>query len=263
MKNSYDQWADVYDDIYAYLTEDKDFYLEMAKDYVSGSVLELGCGTGRITIPIWQNAIDIVGIDISPKMIEVAKAKVQKEKDEHILLDPGPKIDLLVGDMRDFQLNQKFKLIIIPFRGFLSLLTVDDQINTLNSIKKHMDKDTILVFDIFVPKEDIISKSDNLLYYFKDVSHDSRIGHSEVWHKTDYDLFNQRISSKIIVDEIGDKGKVVNRYYKDFEIRYIHRWEMFHLLNSCGFKIEDLYGTFSYESFDENSNEMIWVAKLA
>ena len=78
-----------------------------------------------------------------------------------------------------------------------------------------------------------------------------------------YDLFNQRISSKVIVDEIGDKGKVINRYYKDFEIRYIHRWEMFHLLNSCGFKIEDLYGTFSYESFDENSNEMIWVAKLA
>ena len=50
----------------------------MAKDYVSGSVLELGCGTGRITIPIWQNAIDIVGIDISPKMIEVAKANFQK-----------------------------------------------------------------------------------------------------------------------------------------------------------------------------------------
>ena len=255
MENLYDHWADVYDDIYAYLTEDKDFYLEWAKDSI-GPVLELGCGTGRITIPIAQNDVDIVGIDISPKMIEVAKKKLEDKK-------VTSKIDLLIEDMSNFQLNQKFSLIIIRFRGFLSLLSVDDQISTLTSIKKHMHRDTRLVFDIFVPKEDIISKSDNLLYYFKDVSHDSRIGHSEVWHKTDYDLFNQRISSKVIVDEIGDKGKVINRYYKDFEIRYIHRWEMFHLLNSCGFKIEDLYGTFSYESFDENSNEMIWVAKLA
>tara|TARA_B100001750_G_scaffold121987_1_gene96804 strand:- start:19195 stop:19962 length:768 start_codon:yes stop_codon:yes gene_type:complete len=255
VENLYDHWADVYDDIYAYLTEDKDFYLEWAKDSI-GPVLELGCGTGRITIPIVQNGVDIVGIDISPKMIEVAKKNLEEKK-------VTSKIDLLIEDMRDFQLNQKFSLIIIPFRGFLSLLSVDDQINTLASIKKHMHKDTRLVFDIFVPKEDIISKSDNLLYYFQDVSHDSRIGHSEVWHKTDYDLFNQRISSKVIVDEIGGKGKVINRYYKDFEIRYIHRWEMFHLLNSCGFKIENLYGTFSYESFDENSNEMIWVVKLA
>ena len=255
MKNLYDQWADVYDDLYAYLTEDKDFYLEWARNSV-GPVLELGCGTGRITIPIAQNGIDILGIDISPKMIEIAKAKLKET-------NVTSKIDLLIGDMRNFQLEQKFSLIIIPFRGFLSLLSVTDQINALNSIKEHMDKDTKLVFDIFVPKEDIISKSDNLLYYFKDVGHYSRIGYSEIWHKTDYDLYNQRISSKIIVDEIGNKGKVVNRYYKDFEIRYVHRWEMFHLLSSCGYEIEALYGTFMYDSFDENSNEMVWVAKLA
>ena len=79
MKNLYDQWADVYDDVYAYLTEDKDFYLQWAKTSV-GPVLELGCGTGRITIPVALNGVDIVGIDISPKMIEVAKSKLKGTK---------------------------------------------------------------------------------------------------------------------------------------------------------------------------------------
>ena len=65
---SYDGWADVYDSIYAYVREDIPFYVQEAVR--SGSpVLELGCGTGRVTLPIAQSGIDIVGLDNSEGML--------------------------------------------------------------------------------------------------------------------------------------------------------------------------------------------------
>ena len=53
------------------------------------------------------------------------------------------------------------------------------------------------------------------------------------------------------------------RTYRDFQLRYAHRWEMHHLLTSCGYEILDLYGDFDRTGFDEESTEMIWVAVAA
>ena len=97
------------------------FYLDMARE-LGGPVLELGCGTGRILIPIAQEGIPIVGIDRSVDMLGRAKQKV-------LALAPKTRrgIKLVRGDMRDFDLGREFKLIMIPFRAFLHLLTPEDQ----------------------------------------------------------------------------------------------------------------------------------------
>ena len=78
---------------------DGPFILSIAQK-LGGAVLELGCGTGRITIPLAQNGIEVVGLDLVPGMLEFAKHKAG-----------GLPIQWVLADARTFQLNRKFRLI--------------------------------------------------------------------------------------------------------------------------------------------------------
>ena len=137
-RSAYDQWASIYDAVYSYVRDDIPFYVKEALDS-GGDVLELGCGTGRVTIPIAQAGINIVGLDFSEAMLDIARSKAEG------LPGNSGELSLQLGDMRDFDLGRQFSLIIIPFRGFLSLLSVEDEISTLREIRRHLLPDGRLV----------------------------------------------------------------------------------------------------------------------
>ena len=63
------------------------------------------------------------------------------------------------------------------------------------------------------------------------------------------------------MDQVDNVGSVTDRFYRDFKLRYIHRWEMQHLLTIAGFEVVDIFGDFGNGSFDDTSEEMIWVAR--
>lgn len=251
---SYDGWADVYDSIYAYVREDIPFYVrEAAKS--GGPVLELGCGTGRVALPIAQSGIDIVGLDNSDAMLERARSKVR-------LLDAGNgNIDLQLEDMREFSLGRTFPLVIIPFRGFLALFSVEDQVRCLSSIREHLEPDGRLIFNIFVPDPQMLVEDEDAAFHLRDVTDPNTGRTSVVWQQTRVDTFNQVLSVRLIVDEIDQNGTVGKRFYCDYRIRYAHRIEILHLLERCGFEVIDLYGDFDYSPLDEDSEEMVWVVK--
>ena len=69
MNTDYDSWADIYDEVYSFVDNDINFYLQKASN-IKGNILEIGCGTGRITIPLMENGANITGIDSSQKMID-------------------------------------------------------------------------------------------------------------------------------------------------------------------------------------------------
>ena len=252
-ESAYDRWADIYDSVYSYVRDDIPFYVEEAVA-AGGPVLELGCGTGRVAIPIAEAGVDIVGLDSSPAMLAVARRKIARH--------PGwvGSLSLVQGDMRDFSLGQRFNLVIIPFRGFLSLMTVEDQMRTLENIKRHLTPAGKLVFNVFVPDLDMLVQEGDVPYHFRDVT-DPRTGvHLVLWHQSSSDNFNQVISARTIVEELDDEGVASRRLYRDFQLHYVHRWEMHHLLWTCGYRVLDLYGGFDRCPFDEFSTEMVWVA---
>ena len=84
-----------------------------------------------------------------------------------------------------------------------------------------------------------------------------------LWHLSDFDNYSQTISTRLIIEELDERGAVDRRIYRDFQLRYAHRWEIHHLLKSSGYEIIDLYGDFDRADFDEESTEMIWVAAAA
>ena len=73
--------AVVYDQFSTGLPGDSQFYVEEAVK-AGSPVLELGCGTGRILIPIAQAGVDIVGLDRAPCMLEIAREKVRLKREE-------------------------------------------------------------------------------------------------------------------------------------------------------------------------------------
>jgi SAM-dependent methyltransferase len=197
--------------------------------------------------------VDILGLDSSARMLDMARRKMRR------LQPDGGSPKLVRADMRTFSLNQRFALVMIPFRGFLSLLTVEGQQQTLLNIKRHLAPGGKLVFDIFVPDLDMLVQGGDVPYHFRDVT-DSETGtRSVIWHQSSYDNHNQIINARIIVEELDEGGAVRRRLYRDFQLRYVHRWEMHHLLELCGYEVMDLFGGFHRSTFDETSTEMVWV----
>ena len=114
-----------------------DFYMGLAKDVKEkgGSILEIGCGTGRVALRLATEGISVTGMDLSPEMIAAARQKSQGVSN----------VRWVEGDMKDFDLRERFDLIIIPGHSFQFMLTPSDQIACLECIQRHLANDGKLV----------------------------------------------------------------------------------------------------------------------
>ena len=91
-----------------------------------GPVLELGAGTGRVTIPIAEAGIRVSALDLDAGMLGRLRQKAAT-----LPAEAQSRVTVHHGDMRSFALDEQFALVIIPFRAFLHNLTRDDQLATL------------------------------------------------------------------------------------------------------------------------------------
>ncbi len=250
--------AELYDSDYAtYDPSDIAFYVEEATNCGS-TVLELGCGTGRITIPIANAGIDIVGVEISPDMLEIARAKVAEMPS--VVAD---RITLAQGDMCDFDLGRTFDLVLIPFRVFICLMTVEEQKQALRNIHRHMNDGAKLIINFFDPDlREILDHNERMRsnqILMNQFRHPSTGNPVKEWSTWDYDLTEQTIEEVRNYVEQDFQGNILKSTTVKLRVRYIFRWEMYHLLELCGFRVETLYGDFDRSPFKARA-EQIWVA---
>ena len=261
-QSPYDAWADIYDSVYSYIRADIPLYTQEAVKS-GGPVLELGVGTARVAIPTARLGIDVLGIDSSEAMLAVARSKLATLDTE------AGSVELVAADMRDFDLRdaggerRTFPLATIPFRGFQALLSVEDQVRALNSIRRHLMPDGRLVFSMFVPDPNLALETGDVPRHTNDLT-DPETGTDYVlYQQVSYDTHHQLASVRIIIEELDQDSAVARKLYRDYRLRYSYRWEVYHLLRSNGFEIEALYGDFEYSEFDEDSEEMVWMARKA
>lgn len=250
----YDAWAEIYDSVFSYVNEDIPFYVDEAVRS-GGPVIELGCGTGRVAIPIALSGIDIVGLDSSSLMIKRARQKANQTEVSNLRL--------IQADMIEFKFDDKFPLAIVPFHGLLSLLSLKDIERTLLNIRRHLTPEGKLIFDIFVPDLNMMVQDGDVPYHFRDVTDPNTGRRLVIWNQASYDSHSQIMSIRSTIEELDLSGRVASKMYRDFALRYIFRWEMHYLLRACGYDILELYGDFMRQDFDENSTEMVWVATPA
>jgi SAM-dependent methyltransferase len=117
--SAYDAIARVYDPWSASVVEDVPFYVDEAVRS-GGPVLELGVGTGRIAVPVAAAGIEVVGVDLSEGMLEVARERAALA---------GVSVDLRRGDMRSPPVDGLFPLVLCPVRSLLHMETELDRRN--------------------------------------------------------------------------------------------------------------------------------------
>ena len=217
----YEKWATV-------MTEDIPFYVELARE-AEGPVVELAVGNGRVAIPV-AKAIDrpLLGIDISPAMLEQARANAEAA---------GVELELREGDMRDLALDEPAALIYCPFRGLQHLPNWADRRRTFERIAASLRPGGRFAWNVFVFNPHIAGKLDG--QWQED---------APVRHRVDYVPTDARIDLTL------EAGATIPLYWST-------RAEWEGLLDVAGLETEALYGWFDRRPFDEESKEFIWVAR--
>lgn len=252
-ESDFDPIARFYDAEQSKFVQDIPFYLEYAKKS-RGEVLEMACGTGRILFPIAREGIHITGLDISQGMLDVARKKLAalEKKDQ-------ANVELVHGDMRDFDLKKKFPLIYIPFRSFQGLLTRDDQGKCLACSRRHLADDGTFILDLFAPLHKFLAMEHRRDYMgtFRDPQTDVQVTH---WAETTWVLADQTLHADWFY-EWTDKNGQFQRLIWRLEISYLFRFEAELLLEKHGFKVTDVFGGFKKEPYNYYSGEQIFVCR--
>jgi SAM-dependent methyltransferase len=253
---SYDAIPDfgtLYDNVPAYRERaDVEFYVAEAKR--GGPVLELGCGTGRILLPVAAAGCEVAGVDASEKMLERCRAK---------LADAGLSASLHHADIREFELGRTFSTILAPFRVVQHLLTIEDQLQCFTRVARHLSPGGRFVFDVFNPHFDKMVAADGREHLD---TPEIQMPDGRTLRRTfrvKRVRWLEQVNDVELIYYIGALGQQEEKYVHDFEMRWYLRAELEHLVARAGLRIVSLYGDVDRAPLVDGSNEIVCIAEKA
>ncbi len=249
--------ADYYDEspVMRGRVQDVTFYRDAAREF-GDPVLELGCGTGRVTMALAEAGKRVTGLDLSERMLERAV-----KKRAALRVEARERLHLVQGNMTGFDLGEKFRLVIIPFRPFQHLLEVHEQMNCLECVRKHLAPGGRLILDVFQTDaermHDPVHMRETLVTEYntadgRQVKISERVA---AFHRA------EQINDVEMIFSIKHAGGREERLVFAWPLRYFFRYEVEHLLARCGFKVTADYGNFDRTPIRDDSPEMIFVSE--
>jgi SAM-dependent methyltransferase len=230
----YDPIARFYDPWSRSVTEDVGFYVDHALAS-GGPVVELAVGTGRIAVPMAQAGIDVIGVDSSPAMLEVARQAADAA-------GVRARIDLRVGDLRAPPVPERVPLVVCPFRSLLHMETEDEKLGALRAARALLEPAGTYVFDVFAPsREDIRDTHDRWL------EREPGIFERAVWDEGSRTL--------LLSVRSGDDEAT-------FGLHWLSAPEWLRLLDRAGFEVQALYGWFDDRPY-AGGEDMVFVCRRA
>jgi SAM-dependent methyltransferase len=256
--DSYRVSAKHYDAAYAAKSDlvDLPFYLDLARRS-GGPVLELGCGTGRVLLPIAREGIEIHGLDSSAPMLRVLRKRLASEPPA-----VRRRVHLHPGDMRRFRMNKKFPLVILPFRPLQHMHTVPDQIAALRTAAHHLKKSGRLAFDVFYPDyEKIFSAIGQEIAEFEWPSADAP-GRTvrRFFRKESVDKIHQTMHFTFLY-RTYEAGRLIHEESERFAMSYFTYPHLQALFALAGVESVAEYGSCAKTPLDDSSAEMIFILK--
>ncbi|MBP38760.1 MAG: class I SAM-dependent methyltransferase [Dehalococcoidia bacterium] len=252
----YVAWAEWYDIFYAVTDPgDIDFYHGLCRAS-GGPILEIGVGTGRIALPLAQEGMEIVGIDLNEPMLEVAQQNA---------LDVAPldgSLRLIQADMRDFDLKRLFPIVTIPARTLLLATSEEDQIKTLCCAVQHLASDGTMAFNLFYPDPEMLADNPNEEFLLEVVEKPDG-GRYVLTAKNRFELGSQINHGVQIAEELNPKGEVLRRQELDVVVRYLYPDQVLVLCDRVGLEVIEMWGDFEGSKVDEKSDEIVVLARHA
>jgi SAM-dependent methyltransferase len=251
----YDAWAEWYDVFYSTAgVEDVEFYVELARAS-GGPVLEIGCGTGRVSLPVVAAGVNMVGVDFSTAMLAKARERAAATSD----LDGS--FEFLQGDMRTLSLDRQFPLVIIPARTLYLALTPEEQLESLRRAAAHMAPGGALAFNLFVPDADLIADVSEEPFSMGETINPETGLRCLLSAVNRPDSIDQTIHSVQTVEELNDAGEVIRTVDLEVNLRYLYPSEIHIMLEQAGLVADQVFGDFNGGPLTEDSDEMVWVVR--
>jgi hypothetical protein len=171
--------------------------------------------------------------------------------------------------MRSFELGEEFGLVYIPIGSFQLMLMVQDQLDSLRCIHRHLAPGGRLVFEVesinIVAMAEWLTSKRGVYNRIpqRDYVHPQTRRQVRSWGTLEYHPTTQEYVSYGMSDELDEDLVVVRRTYgKPMTVRYFYRYEMEHLLVRAGFEVEAMYGDLLKNPYHaRTSPDMIWVAR--
>jgi SAM-dependent methyltransferase len=230
------------------------FYLAEAR-IAGGPLLELGFGTGRLLIPLVSTGFEVSGLDASAAMLEATnqkRAQLSPELASRLRLHPG--------DMSNSELGKEFALILIPFRSFQLLLTPEAQRHCLLGIKRHLAPRGKAIINLFDPRYDlIVPGKQQRASPPRHLIHPLSGNHVlvETLERVN-DPITQTFKEQWRFTETETNGAFIRKEEHELQMRWTFRYEMLHLIESCGLVVEAEYSDI-HRSPPAYGKEQIWV----
>ena len=237
--------ANIYDGMNTHI-DDLLFYKRWLPKAKDACILELCCGTGRLTIPIAEDGYNISGVDYTFSMLEQAKAKAS---------EAGLKIEFIEADIRTLDLQNKYDLIFIPFNSIHHLYLNEDLFKAFNTVKKHLKTGGRFLLDCFNP---------NIQYI---VEHEKK--------QIEVAAYTTKDGREILIKQLMryERKTQINRiewhYFingkfdsiQNLDMRLFFPQELDTYLDWNGFKIIHKFGNFEEEAFYDSSEKQIFVCQ--
>jgi SAM-dependent methyltransferase len=206
---------------------DLPFWDLMATRWESKRILELGCGTGRVTEVLVRHA-DVTAADLLVEMLRLACRR-------------APSANFVASDLRQFAFARRFDLIVLADDPMAHLISIDDRERALRRIANHLTPDGHVVIEGLYRREPANSQQrrGNLII-------------DELWKTTD----DPSVWNAHYRYEKGDTAIEASSVLRSWSQSDLE------LLATCGLDVESIWGDFDERPFDPTSHRMIIAAKL-
>ena len=251
----YQEYSEFYDVYVGDLFNDLPMYKEHAAN--SGTpILEIGAGSGRLTIPLAESGYDVVAVDISPSMLAILREKLTAQP-----ADVRGRISIVEADVCSLDLGQRFDLVMVPFYTFNYLMTPQVQTRALSRIRSHMSRSGRLILDLYTPVERIDTPVDGPVQRLDttDQASGSRV---RSWNTFRLDTGAPIETTTHRFETTSSDGRV---RIKEFSVRRRHflPGELEQLAVSQGFRVLEVSTGYKGDSPMPSSEQLVYILGLA
>lgn len=232
--------ADIYD-CYTNVDFDIAFFKTLCKGHKN--ILELMCGTGRISIPLINEGLPLTCVDYSEEMLEIFRTKIGEPQN----------VKMICQDVCELNLEEKYDLIIIPSNSISEIIDPGKRRLALRRIYHHLTSDGIFFCTLYNPGYRIRQADGNLRYLGK-----YELEKNKTLVVTYYNIFSpeQGIISGTQFYEIYQDNKLAEKRCLDIRFAVITKEEICKMAREEGFELKAVYGDYTPYHYDENSTFM-------
>ena len=235
-----------YDRLNAEFVEDIPFYLSLVQRY-GQPVLELACGTGRITIPIAEAGYQVTGLDLSTGMLSFAREKAAAK---------SVQVEWIQADCREFDLDRQFAFVFFPFNSIAHLHDLLSLEACFAKVREHLMPEGRFVIDMFNPKIEYLIRDPSTRRPVQEYDDPDGNGTVVLTENNVYDRASQLNHIKWYFS-IGGRDVAV----EELNMRIFYPQELDALLKYNGLPVEAKYGEYDGSPFGSHSAKQLVVCR--